>query len=129
MLSMLPVQLVEEVETLRKEGFSIDLIEAEGWANMVFQNHLVPHGYNMGTTELLLKFPISYPNGRPDMFWTNEELKLVDGRIPRSADSIETALEKRWRRFSWHPQSWNPGTDNLKTYIEFVNDGLGKARY
>jgi hypothetical protein len=125
---MVPAQLTEEVEALKKEGHSVELIEAEGWANMVFHNYPVPHGYNHETTELLLRFPLSYPNGRPDMFWTDEDLKLKDGRIPRSADSIETPLGKRWRRFSWHPQNWNPGADNLRTYMEFVDSGLAKAR-
>ena len=125
---MVPKQLVHEVEELRKEGYSIDLIEAEGWANVVFHNYPIPPGYNKTSTELLLKFPMSYPNGRPEMFWTDEDLILKDGRKPRSAETIEIALEKRWRRFSWHPQSWNPGIDGLRTYLEFVNNGIAKAR-
>lgn len=124
---MLPTQLVEEVEELRREGHSIDLTEAEGWANVVFHNYPVPPGYSKASTELLLKFPISYPNGRPDMFWTDEDLTLAGGQVPRNADAIETPLGKRWRRFSWHPQNWNPGTDNLRTYLEFVNNRLSKA--
>jgi hypothetical protein len=124
---MIPPQLVEEVEELRREGYSVDLVEAEGWANAVFHNYPVPPGYSKASTELLLKFPISYPNGRPDMFWTDEDLTLTGGQIPRSADSIETSLGKRWRRFSWHPQNWNPGVDSLRTYLEFVNNRLAKA--
>lgn len=126
---MLPPQLVEEVEELRKKAHSIDLTESDGWANVVLHAHLVPPGYNKTSTEILLKFPMSYPNGRPDMFWTDEDLILKDGRNPHSADSIEAALGKNWRRFSWHPSNWNPGTDNLQTYIEFVNTGLAKARH
>jgi hypothetical protein len=61
------------------------------------------------------------------MFWTDQDLTLEGGGIPRNADSIETALEKPWRRFSWHPQNWNPGTDNLRTFLEFVNARLAKA--
>jgi hypothetical protein len=124
---MLPSQLVEEVEELRREGYSVDLIEAEGWANVVFHGYRVPPGYSKASTELLLKFPISYPNGRPDMFWTDEDLTLAGGQIPLNADTIETPLGKRRRRFSWHPQNWNPGVDNLRTYLEFVNNRLAKA--
>ncbi len=124
---MLPSQLVAEVEELRQESYAVDLIEAEGWANIVFHSYPVPPGFSKRSTELLLKFPISYPNGRPDMFWTDQDLTLEGGRIPRNADSIETALEKPWRRFSWHPQNWNPGTDNLRTFLEFVNVRLAKA--
>ncbi len=124
---MLPSQLVEEVEELRREGFSINLTEAEGWANVVFHNYPVPPGYSKVSTDLLLKFPISYPNGRPDMFWTDEDLTLTGGQVPRNADAIETPLGKRWRRFSWHPRNWNPGVDSLRTYLEFVNNRLAKA--
>lgn len=124
---MLPPQLVEEVEELRREGTAIELIEAEGWANVVIRKHIVPKGYSKGLTDLLMKFPLSYPNGRPDMFWTDEDLTLDGGKIPQSADSIETVLGSRWRRFSWHPQNWNPGVDNLRTYLEFVNNRLAKV--
>jgi hypothetical protein len=123
---MIPEQLAQEAEVLRAEGQSVDLIEAEGLVNLVLHSYPLPPGYNKATTELLVKIPASYPNGRPDMFWVDEDLLLKDGRCPRSADLIETILGKKWRRFSWHPQGWNPGTDNLRTYLEFVNARLAK---
>ena len=124
---MLPPQLVQEVEELRQEGHEINLVEADGWANVIFRHFPLPPAYNKASTELLLKFPESYPNGRPDMFWTEPDLTRKDGRTPQSAEAIETALGKQWRRFSWHPSNWNPGRDNLRTYLEFVNTGLQKA--
>lgn len=127
MLNMIPVLLFQEIEECRKEGYSVDVLEADGWANVVFHNYAIVSGYNKSATELLLKIPMSYPNGRPDMFWTDEDLVLRGGGIPRNADAIEPALGKRWRRFSWHLQNWNPGVDNLRTYLEFVNNRLTKA--
>lgn len=124
---MLPPQLVEEVEELRREGYAIDLVEAEGWANLVTHGYRLPPGFNKASTELLLRFPMSYPNGRPDMFWTDADLLLANGTVPRNGDAIETGLGKQWRRFSWHPTNWNPGRDNLRTYLEFVNNRLAKA--
>jgi hypothetical protein len=124
---MLPPDLVREVEALRTEGASIDLSEAEGWANVVLHDHPLPEGFNKRSTELLTKFPLSYPNGQPDMFWTDPDLTLKGGQVPQSADRIETALGKQWRRFSWHPQKWNPGVDDLRTYLEFVENRLAKA--
>jgi|SRR5438105_531241 len=124
---MLPPQLVDEVAELRGKGVEIELTEADGWANVVIQKYFVPAGYSKSSTKLLVKSPLSYPNGRPDMFWTDEDLTLAGGKIPQNADNIETPLGTRWRRFSWHPQNWNPGTDNLRTYLEFVNNRLAKA--
>lgn len=123
---MVPVQLVQEVEALKTEGRGVDLVDVEGLVYIVLHAYPLPPNYNKPATELLLKIPVSYPNGRPDMFWVDEDVLLKDGRCPKSADSIETALSRKWRRFSWHPQSWNPGTDNLRTYLEFVNMRLVK---
>lgn len=125
---MIPEHLIKEIVDLQKGGHSIDLIESEGWINAVFSSFPLPLGYSKTLTTLLLKLPVSYPNGRPDMFWTDKDLVLEDRRIPKGADVIEVALGQKWRRFSWHPQNWNPGTDSLATYIEFVNKGLAKAR-
>lgn len=123
---MLPAQLVEEVAALRADGHSVELIEQEGWANILFADYPLPTGFNKKSTTLLLMFPLSYPNGQPDMFWTDRDLTLADGRIPSQAEVMQSALGKQWRRFSWHPQQWNPGVDNLRTYLEFVNNRLAK---
>ena len=124
---MVPAQLAREVEELRIDGCSVEATEADGWANVVFNDYPVPLGYNTPSTDLLLKLPLSYPNGSPDMFWTEEDLTLEGARIPNRAEHIEEALGRQWRRFSWHPQGWNPGRDSLRTYLEFVNHRLAKA--
>jgi hypothetical protein len=124
---VLPQQLIGEVEELRTEGFSVELIDAEGYANMLFREYPLPPGYNATSATLLLRFPPSYPNGRPDMFWTDPGLTRADGAIPPGADHFEEHMGRRWRRFSWHPQRWNPANDDLRTYLEFVNTGLARA--
>ncbi len=124
---MLPEILIQEVNALQEGGHELKLIDAEGFANILFYKYPLPNLYNKVNTQLLLRFPISYPNGKPDMFWTDENLSLSDGRIPKQADQIECYLSQRWRRFSWHLSTWNPGSDNLKMYLEFVNIGLLKA--
>lgn len=121
------VQLGQEVEDLKNDGYAVELIEAEGWANVLFHRYPLPPGFNKKTTELLLKMPMSYPNGRPDMFWTDEDLMLQGGGVPKSAESIEEHLGRRRRRFSWHPQNWVPGVDNLRSFLEFVNNRLAKS--
>lgn len=126
-VEMLPSELVREIEEVRGEGHAVDLVEAEGWANAVFSAYRVPPGFNKTATALLVKFPMSYPNGRPAMFWTDESLLLKDGRPPQSAELIESALGSRWRRFSWHPQSSNPAINSVRTYLEFINARLDKA--
>lgn len=124
---MLPNQLVQEVNDLRAEGFAVDLVEADGLANVVLHGHMVPPRVSKPVSELLIRCPLSYPNGNPDMFWTDEDLVLKNGQVPKSADTIESHLGRRWRRFSWHPSKWNPATDGLRTYLEFIEVRLAKA--
>lgn len=123
---MIPAFITEEIEQLRAEGHAVEVTEAEGWFNVVFSSYPLPPGYSKELTQLLIRLPLSYRNGKPDMFWVDEDMKLKGGGVPRSADSIEPALGKRWRRFSWHPQNWNPAGDNVKTYLEFVNRRLAQ---
>lgn len=123
---MLPKQLQAEVEALRSEGKKVELVEEAGWAFIKISDYPLPPGYSHASTTLLLKFPLSYPNGRPELFWTDRDVTLADGGIPASADVFETYLGQEWRRFSWHPQTWNPARDNLRTYLEFVETRLAK---
>jgi hypothetical protein len=121
-------QVDEEIEGLRQEGFVVELTRADGWINIVFRTYPLPPGFSKPATDLLVRLPISYPNGKPDMFWTDPDLTLKNGQCPQQADAMETVLGRPWRRFSWHPTSWNPATDKLRTYLEFVNRRLAMAK-
>lgn len=124
---MLPERLALEVKTLAEEGFAVELTEADGTANAVFRGYSLPKGYSKSSSDLLLRLPLSYPNGRPDMFWLEADVVLANGGTPKSADHVETYLGRQWRRFSWHPQSWDPAVDDLGVYLQFVNARLAKG--
>jgi hypothetical protein len=125
---MLPSQLIDEVRALSEEGFTVTLTKADDMANVLITNYLIrSRHYNRSAIELLLRIPLAYPNGKPDMFWTDEDFLLKDGRVPKSAETIETWLGKRRRRFSWHLAKWNPCVDNLLTYLEFIDNRLAKS--
>ena len=124
---MLPVQLVDEVKALCEGGLTAILSEADGMANIEIAAYPVKsRHYNKTSVTLLLRIPLSYPNGKPDMFWVDENFLLKDLRVPKSAEQVESWLGKHWRRFSWHPSNWNPGVDNLSTYLEFIDNRLAK---
>lgn len=124
---MLPVQLVDEVKALCEGGLIATLSESDGMANIEIVDYPVKSRYyNKSSTVLLLRIPLSYPNGKPDMFWVDENFLLKDLRVPKSAEQVESWLGKHWRRFSWHPSNWNPGVDNLSTYLEFIDNRLAK---
>lgn len=119
--------LANEINDLCQEGHKADAIEGEGIVYLIFNDYLLPKGYNKASTRLLLKVPPSYPNGNLDMFWTDPNLRL-EGGGEQSNTSEEIILGQKWLRFSWHPQKWNPGTDNLRTFLEFVNMRLKQLK-
>ena len=116
------------MKALCEEGLTITLTEADGMANVEIAKYPINSGYyNEAVVNLLLRLPLSYPNGKPDMFWLDDDFVLKDGKVPKSAEHMEHWLGRNRRRFSWHLSSWNPGVDNLVTYLEFVNTRLAKA--
>lgn len=124
---MLPEALALEVQSLANEGVAVELSESGGMACVLLPRHELPHGFSKGTSDLLLRFPLSYRNGKPDMFWLETDVLLLNGGVPKSAESIEEHLGRKWRRFSWHLSSWDPARDDLRAYIRFVDTRLSRA--
>ncbi len=116
-------QLELEIEVSRQNGRELEIKEADGLIYVIVKDYPLPIGYNKQYTRLLLKIPLSYPNGNPDMFWVDPDLRLASGASQANA-TIENVLGEPWLRFSWHPQKWNPVQDNLNTFMEFVNRRL-----
>jgi hypothetical protein len=67
---------------------------------LIFRGYILPEEYNKNITELLVKLPMSYPKGRPDMFWTDVDLAIMGKSMPDKAKVVETIIGKQWRRFS-----------------------------
>jgi len=122
-VAAMPQPLTQEIEKLRIRGQEVEVYEDSGLILLVMKEYSLPQGYNKATTNLLLKIPLSYPNGNLDMFWTDPDLHLQESN-GQANTTIETILGGQWLRFSWHPQKWNPGVDNLFTFLEFVNRRL-----
>jgi hypothetical protein len=116
-------QLEDEIQTLKNGGMESEVKEADGLIYIIIESFPLPRGYNKPCTRVLLKIPLSYPNGNPDMFWTDPDLRLISG-ASQANTNIEAIFGKPWLRFSWHPKKWNPGIDNINTFIEFVNRRL-----
>lgn len=122
-VAVMPQQLAQEIEQLRNQGHAVETYEDSGLILLVLKGYPLPLGYNKTTTNMLLKIPLSYPNGNIDMFWTDPDLLLQESN-GQANTTPETILGGQWLRYSWHPQKWNPGVDNLFTFLEFVNRRL-----
>jgi len=117
-----------DARALVRKGYKLKLFAEDGFDDVRIYDYPIPSGYSRSTSDLLLRLPLSYRAGRPDMFWTDVDLLLASGQVPVQADVIETIEGTQWRRFSWHLSNWNPTTDNLLTYLAFVDGRLAKRR-
>lgn len=114
----------------RQLGCRIDLLREGVQLGVVVRGFRLPTGlYNKPTTDLLMQTTTQYPASEMDMFWVDEDLVLVDGRMPQGGESVETHFGSRWRRYSWHRNApWQPGRDNLVGHFEFAVARLQRAQ-
>jgi len=126
---MIPNAIAEEVALIKATtGLAVEAHRnGDGYVHVVIERYALPKGYSKPGTRLLVKLPASYPNGSPDMFWTDADLRLASGGFPEKARP-EPVGGETWLRFSWHPKGWNPGRSNLATYLEFVEHRIRMVR-
>ena len=128
---LIPEELTKDLATLTQRGYSPVVVEEGSRVFVIFRGYVLPDGtYNTEKTDLLIFTTQFYPNAGFDMFWVDENLKLKNGGIPKSADQIENYLGRRWRRFSYHPYNtkpWNPSEDSVLSFMAYVNQRLGKG--
>lgn len=100
---------------------------------------LLPKGYRETICTILFIVPPGFPGARPDHFFTDIEIRLASGAIPKA--TVIAHPEGRgnfchpswpqWSRsmwWSWHLQMWNPNRDGLYTYMKVITQRLNPAR-
>ena len=120
----IPPLLQEHIKILEREGHKIE-IHVDSEIHIVFKDYKIPAQiWDQNKTDLLVITHPTYPNAKMDMFWVHPPISLKSDKTVQAADTTEDKLGINWLRFSWHVQSWNPGKDNLITYLDVVNDRL-----
>lgn len=109
-------------------GLAARVNEESGQIFIVIEKCPLPPGcYRVDCSDLLFIGDTQYPMSSLDMFWTEPEVVRANGDIPAGGDSIETYLDRQWRRFSWHRNGlWNPGSNGILDHYEFVQDRFAK---
>ncbi len=124
----LPPRLDKELEELRRE-YQVDVSEEGDWINLILRDFPIGDGFNVVSSDLLVRVQRTYADAGPDMFWLDTRVTLSSGQMPQNAESIEGPYAGRnWRRFSWHRRSWNPSVDNLHGYLEFIRRRLREKK-
>ena len=89
----------------------------------------LPRGWSKTSTTIRFLIPPGYPHAQPDCFWADADLRLASGAIPQSSglNAIPEATEQGlW--FSWHLTTpWNPNRDTLSSWMNSINDRLGRS--
>lgn len=102
---------------------------ADGSALITISDFPVPAGWNKTSSGILFIAPTGYPQGRPDCFWADADLRLANGGMPANSGinaNYGGAVPKLW--FSYHPDSWNANLDNFFTYVKLIRKRLIEAR-
>jgi hypothetical protein len=104
------------------------LPQPDSWTFLVINHYPLPDAFSPNVVRLLVKLPPSFPDGAPDMFWLNPQVRTATGGAPQGT-SVEAVLGEQWQRFSWHllPGAWRPGTSTLRDYMRCVRARLEKG--
>ncbi len=120
-----PAALKEDVAHLEAQGYRIKLTPQGARVFAIFERFkLPPDKFSARETDLLVVVPLPYPDAKIDMFYTEPEVTLRNGRIPLRAEIVENHLGRNWRRFSWHHKKWNLEVDDLITHVSFIEQRL-----
>lgn len=101
----------------------------QGMVCVVFLGWQLPLGLNVSTVDLLLRLSVGYPDIAPDMWWTNPEVRRVDGVVIPGTEVREQILGRSWQRWSRHfqPGQWQSGVDGLESFIALIRSQFERA--
>lgn len=120
-------QLDADIAALEERGLILQRHpQPDGWVFLVARSYPLGARFTPAMADLLVKVPPVYPYAGLDMFWTEPDVRLADGRLPANT-TVEYYLGREWLRFSWHPTMWRQGVDNLGTYFGFINTRLASG--
>lgn len=87
----------------------------------------LPSGWNRTQTMVRFVLPIAFPSAPPDCFFADGDLRLASGQMP-SNSGFQPLDGEQLLWFSWHLSTWSPATDNIDTYLRFIESRFRNAR-
>ena len=115
----------------RQNGFtSAELTPLPNGTFLVKLNRFkLPKGWNRQETTVYFLVPVGYPVARPDTFWTDPGLMLLNGGPPANTGNNQPeGIPPGLLWFSWHPSNWNPNRDTLLTYVAIIRNRFNEVR-
>jgi len=122
-------QQFESLRANEKFGAATLSSNSDGSYVVSIPNFPLPSGWNRSHTTIYFIVPVGYPMARPDCFWTDPGLLLSSGATPQNIGSNHApGLPNGLQWFSWHPQSWSPNADNLRSYLGVIHNRFQELR-
>jgi hypothetical protein len=123
--------LLPELDTdfLKEKGYSYELLSHGAALHLILKGFQLPaQHYIPEKVDLLIEIPPAYPNAPLDMFWTNPEVKLLNGGVPKTTESRADYHGRTWQRWSRHYVTpWRPNVDGIKNFIRSIVTELQKG--
>lgn len=116
-----------DIEFLESKSFEYEIHPFGEIFHLIIKNFQFPTGhYDTNQADVLIQFPVGYPNAPLDMFWTYPSIKLNNGNTPIRTEHHAEYHGKSWQRWSRHGV-WRPGIDSLKNFIRSINIEINKG--
>jgi hypothetical protein len=116
----------QQFEILKNYHPEASIIQLPNGSHVVsVPNISLPPGWTKCATAIKFIAPVGYPMARPDCFWADADLRLINGNLPQNANPNQMPPSQElllW--FSWHLTTWNPNSDNLLTYVNVIKRRL-----
>ena len=110
-------------------GIEFDLTVEGGMTCVILRNWALPPGFNISSSDLLMRLPAGYPDVAPDMWWFSPPVHTAAGAVLPNTESIEHHLGRNWQRWSRHlqPGQWQSGIDGLESYVALIRHELERS--
>ena len=119
----------EDEDYLSKSDLKIETIVEGGRRWAILRQVPLPQGYTVGTADIAIEVPPTYPAAQLDMFYCHPHLaRKTGGAIPQTqtSQSIEGKSYQRWSRHREGATAWNPASDSIITHIAIITDAIAK---
>jgi hypothetical protein len=107
---------------LQERGLPYEVHEEAGMTCIVFPGWVLPEGFGVSSSDLLIRLSPGYPDVPPDMWWFDPPVKRADGVEIPATQVVEQHLSRSWQRWSRHFQQgqWKSGVDGIESYLALI---------
>jgi len=118
-----------DIEYLNQRGIPYTVLEESNMTCILFRGYVLPEGFTLSTTDLLLRLNPGFPDVPPDMWWFDPAVGCADGKLIQATEVVEPHLGRNWQRWSRHlsPGQWQPGTDTIESFLALIRRELERS--